>query len=364
MARVSLRSLHISRLRCLSDCKLGLDSNLVVFTGPNGSGKTSVLEAVHLLATGRSFRSRTAADVIQRGAEMTRVHGEVLDAAGRCVPMGIEKRRSGSYRLRIDGEPVDRLAEAAKRLPLVLITADSQRLLTDGSDGRRRLVDWLLFHVEQRYGEIHGRFRQALRQRNEMLRNRNRSQGVAEAFDEAFIQAGQQLNALRIRYSTLIEQQLSEVLASLSRVPVEVSFLAGWPVEEDLRDLLARNWQRDQARGFTTEGPHRADLEFHVDRRPARDVLSRGESKLLTVSIQIALARLLAELHGVLPVVLVDELASELDEDNRALFLESLRELGSQTLVTTVDPALVEPARWRSSLLIRMSEGKAAPMIQ
>lgn len=365
LAHIRLRHLVVSNLRVLSSCALDLDSDLVVFAGENGSGKTSVLEAIHLLSTGRSFRSRSAVDLIRRDAEQLVVQGEILDASGLPVRMGIEKRRGGAFRLRIDGTPVSRLVELARRLPLILITPDSQRLLSDGSDGRRRLVDWLLFHVEHRYGELHGRYRQALRQRNSMLRDHTRAPGVSDAWDQELVEAGEQLGAIRAHYAARIEQGLTDLLLELSFVPVTVALRPGWPSNrESLAETLQRNWQRDLARGFTNEGPHRADLEFEVAGRPARDVLSRGESKLLTVSIQLALARLLADFRKILPVVLVDELASELDERNRQKFFAALRDTGSQTLVTTVDPELVKPLGWGASCLVRMHGGEAALMLQ
>lgn len=365
MASVRLRHLTVSNLRTLSACRLELDSDLIIFAGENGSGKTSVLEAVYLLSTGRSFRSRSVADVIQRGADQVQVHGELSDVDGQSVRMGVEKRRSGSFRLRMDGERVTRMADLARRLPLVLITPDNQRLLTDGSEGRRRLVDWLLFHVEPRYGELHARYRQALKQRNGMLRNAGRHAGVSEAWDEELAVAGEQLAEARSRHSARMVAELMAIARELSCVPVEITFSPGWPLRQGaLADALHRNWERDLSRGYTSEGPHRADLLFTMQGRPARDVLSRGESKLLTAAIQLALARLLADITGVLPVLLVDELASELDERNRRGFFDALRETGCQTLVTTVDAQLVPEHGWRFTRRIRMHGGEASTMLQ
>lgn len=365
MIRTRLRSLTISRLRIIDQCELDLSADLVVFAGPNGSGKTTVLEAIHLLATGRSFRSRSAADLVQRGSDAAVVGGSLTDANDHSVRMGIEKRRGGSYRLRINGEPVTRLVELARRLPLVVITPDSQRLLTDGSEGRRRLIDWLLFHVEPQYSTAHARYRQALRQRNALIRDAGRVEGVSDAWDVEVMEAGTQLQQMRAARWPQIAAGMRELLQLLSAIPVEVALLPGWPADsESLEEAFARSWQRDLARGFTNEGPHRADLEFRVDGRLAKDVLSRGESKLLTVGIQVALARLLAELRGVRPVVLVDELASELDERSRGLFFGALQQSGSQTLITTVDAALVQPRDWASNQLVDMREGRASAMVQ
>jgi DNA replication and repair protein RecF len=363
--QVYLDSLTLSGMRIVDRAELSLGCDLVIFTGPNGSGKTTVLEAVHILSTGRSFRTRSAIDVIQRGRDSAMVNGTLLDVTGRSVRMGVEKRRYASDRLRLDGLTPGRVAELARRLPLVTITPDGQRLLTEGSEGRRRLLDWLLFHVEPAYAQVHARFRHVLRQRNASLRGARFDGGVQEAWDGELSQAGMALQVLRDRHFCAVESGLTRLLGQVSAVPVEVALSPGWRNDlGDLSETLQRNWHRDQARGFTTEGPHRADLSLSVSGRPARDVLSRGEGKLVTVGLQIALARLLAEIVQVRPVILVDELASELDDSNRERFFAALRETGCQTLVTTVDPDLVRPGGWRSSMNVSMHQGNVVQVLQ
>lgn len=360
-----LDSLSLSRLRIVDMVRLDLGCDLTVITGPNGSGKTSLLEGIHLLATGRSFRSRSAIDVIQRGQEAATVTARVNDVAGRAVHMGIERRRQGPARLRLDGQTLGGLAELARRLPVVTITPDGQRLLTDGSEGRRRLLDWLMFHVEPTYAEVHGRFRQVLRQRNAAIRGGPGQWEVRETWDAELAAAGMAVQRLRDRHSGTIADGLERLLAEISAVKVAVALQPGWPRDGgDLDAVLARHWTQDLARGFTTVGPHRADLSFQVEGRLARDVLSRGESKLVTVGLQIALARLLSEIRAVNPVILVDELASELDASNRARFFATLRETGCQTLVTAVDPDLVDGAGWATRVRVEMHRGKARQVLQ
>lgn len=359
MFRTRVRHLTVTGLRVLRAASVDVDAELVVFAGANGSGKTSILESVHLLSTNRSFRSRSVQDVITIGDDRLQIAARVDDAQGRESHLGLEKRRDGSSRARIDGQELKRMSELARRLPTLLITPDSQRLLTDGSEGRRRLIDWLLFHVEPDYHEAHRRFRHALRQRNGMLRTLHQQASVADAWDSEWVATAERLNTMRLQHAPMLEQRLGQLLAELSSVSVEVRFNPGWEHgSESLAEMLMRRWQRDVARGHTVEGPHRADLMFTVHGRPARDILSRGESKLLTVAVQVAMAHLLSEIQHAVPLMLVDELASELDADNRTRFFKALRDTGAQTWVTTVDAALVGTANWPGAQVFELQQGQ------
>ena len=360
-----LRSLAVQGLRVLSDLEIDTDADLVVLTGPNGSGKTSILEAVHLLGTGRSFRSRTVQDVVARDAERVFVRGEVHGEDGRQQIIGVEKPRRGEPRMRIGGESVTGVSALARLLPLVLITPDSQRLLSDGAENRRRLLDWLLFHVEPTYQRLHARYRRALRQRNAALRagpGREPVDWAAWCGEMAI--AALALEQARRDWVNRVLPALEQALSRLSRIDVSLGYRPGWDTDGDLEAMLLADWDADRARGFSQRGPHRADLELRIHDRPAQHVASRGEAKVLAVSVHVAFAGVLASHVARRPLLLVDELASELDEENRARFATALRDLGLQTFVTAVTGDLVDRSGWERVVAYRMQGGKAAPMLQ
>ena len=359
VSQTRLESLRITQLRVLHCINVNLDSDLIVLAGPNGSGKTSVLEAVHMLATGRSFRSRSTQDIVTFGEDRLQIYASGTDAQRLSVHVGIEKPRHGPSRFRVNGTDAAGVVELARRLPCLLITPDSQRLLSDGSETRRRLVDWLMFHVEPTYHEAHRAFRQALRQRNSLLRSLNQHAAVADAWDHELVTAGQRVHELRMHHAESLQASLTRVLAALSQQSVAVKFHPGWNVsEETFAELLPRRWNQDVSRGYTVYGPQRADLVFSVRGRAARDVLSRGESKLLAISVQIAMAHLLRDAVQAIPIMLVDELASELDASNRERFFQALRITGAQTFVTTVDADLVTASGWPSLQIFDVSAGQ------
>ena len=360
-----LSSLTARNLRILASVDLSIDADLVVFSGPNGSGKSSLLEAIHILGTGRSFRARSVQDVISRGQDTLLVRAEFSKPTGGRGALAIEKPRQGSARFRLDGEAVGTASELARQLPLVFVSADSQRLLSDGAEMRRRQLDWLMFHVEPNYQELFARYRRALGQRNALLRLNsagNRDEQLAWAQEMAV--AGEQLHALRHQRLLVAEPILQAALKDLGSIDLEFVYKAGWDTEKSLADVLHSSWDADRSRGYSGYGPHRADLQFMVGGRPTQHVVSRGEGKVLVFAVLVAFARVLASSVQVRPLMLVDELASELDGENRERFLTALRDLEMQTFITTVSQDLVNPSGWGRVCMCSLSQGEVVQVLQ
>jgi DNA replication and repair protein RecF len=359
-----LRKLIARNVRILADVELTFDADLVVLSGANGSGKTSLLEAIHLLGTARSFRARTVQDVVARGSDALLVRGEFSDASTGTSSAGVEKQRRGGTALRLCGAEVRTASELARHLPLVTITPDSQRLLSDGAEARRRLLDWLLFHVEPGYHAAHSRYRRVLLQRNAALRRGTAAAAEREAWSSQLAAAARVLEGLRREALGRSLPHLEAAVGSLSALPVLLEYAPGWDTDGDLGAALLREWDRDTARGFTTLGPHRADLRVKLHGRPAQHVLSRGEGKVLMAALLAGCARVLAERVSRRPLLLVDELASELDADNRRGFSRVLRELGMQTFITAVSEQLVDTAGWARVAVFRMDRGRVVQMLE
>jgi DNA replication and repair protein RecF len=358
---VRLDQIEVRNLRVLSalDCAPG--EGLNVFVGANGSGKTSILEAIHLLGSGRSFRTHRLAELIARGQSWLRARGNIRGEGGAVESVGLEKGPQG-LRIRVAGEEIRAASELARRLPLVVITPDSQRLLTDGAGLRRQLMDWALFHVEPTYLSVLQRYRRALRQRNAALRE-GAGPGALVPWNQEVAGAGEALHGQRHRFLEGILPVYAETLESLLSMTVDIRYQPGWDMTRGLADALQEATATDRARGFTGIGPHRADLRFSTDGSPIHQVLSRGESKLFVVSLVLAQGRFLEDLQGRRPIVLVDDLASELDEDSRGRFFAQLRALGAQTFVTTVSRDLVKTADWEGLRVFHVERGKPLKMV-
>lgn len=355
-----IQELEIRNLRILESAGLSPGPGLNVLYGPNGSGKTSVLEAVHLLGVGRSFRSRHHLEMVRRGTGGFRIFGSVYRETG-LQRLGLELGSAG-LSIRCDGQTLTAASALARKLPLVLLTPDSQRLITEGANLRRKLLDWCLFHVEPGFLPAYQRFRRALKQRNAALRAQE-SERVVRSWDEELIRSGEMVNDQRARYVQLFLPTLNATVSRLLPFKVTLEHRPGWSTERSLEEALDESFPSDRARGFTQVGPQRSDLAFMLDGIAARKLMSRGEAKLFVAGIILAQAAHLAEAMDLKPVVLVDEMASELDEESRRRVFAELACLDSQTFVTTVSRGLVDNEAWPPDAVFHVERGMTRAVV-
>jgi DNA replication and repair protein RecF len=356
-----LGHLEVRNVRILAELDCTPGDRLNVFVGANGSGKTSILESIHILGSGRSFRTHRLGELVSRGESWLRARGALHSDDGAATTVGVEKGPEG-LRIRVAGEAIGSASELARQLPMVVITPDSQRLLTDGAELRRQLMDWALFHVEPGYLAVLHRYRRALRQRNAALRE-SAGPTALSGWDRELAEAGEGLHGQRDRFLANILPFYAETLEGLVPMVVEIDYRAGWDTAVGLREALDAGAATDRARGFTGRGPHRADLRFQVDGAPASQLLSRGEGKLFVVGLVLAQARFLERQQGRPPLVLVDDIASELDEDSRGRFFAQLQALGAQGFVTTVSMDLVKSGYQEGFRVFHVERGKPLKMV-
>ncbi len=332
-----LLSLAVDDLRVLEHVQIDCDSPLTYLYGENGAGKTSVLEAMHVLATGQSFRSTQLRHLIRRDQPLLRVVGELRDNAGAIHRLGIEKHRSGVTRVRIDGEEVSRVSDLALQMPLRAVSPDSHALVSGGPTLRRRFIDWGVFHVEQHERFPWRRYARLLEQRNALLKS-SADTGMLDAIDSQLDTYGDSIVACRDAYvarlALLLPRYLSEFASDLS---VEVHHAKGWRGDDKFGDALKRHRSDCLRYRVTSVGPHRADLVLTVDGKPAREVLSRGQQKSVLYALTMAQADDFHTHANRRMVLLCDDLASELDAHRFEAVLERLTTLGHQLVVTGVN---------------------------
>ncbi|MEE4297238.1 MAG: DNA replication/repair protein RecF [Wenzhouxiangella sp.] len=332
---MSLAQLTIEGVRNLAPVTLRPSSNLNWFQGENGAGKTSVLEAVYLLARGRSFRSHRIGSVIQHNQNQLRV---VAQRAEDGTMLGME-RSSTAWRGRIAGQDCHRLSEFAARLPLVLIEPDSHRLIDGGPEHRRQHLDWQLFHVEPDYLPIWQRYSRYLRQRNAALKS-NAETAVLRALEGPMAEAGEKMGRLRaglVESTTAAVLDLAEALGVQLPGEVSLAYRGGYDADAGLALELEASRARDRELGYTRRGPHRAELIVQCDGQSAAQELSRGQQKLL--AMLLLLAKFGALRSGpTQPLLLLDDPVSELDRRHFAGVLAWLEGQDTQVWVTSTSP--------------------------
>ncbi len=313
--------------------------------GQNASGKTSLLEGVHVLARGRSFRTTGLDRLVTVGAKGFTAYGEVQRGDQR-VRVGVA-REAGTTRARIDGRDATGLSELAWQLPVQVVNTESQRLLQDGPAGRRSFLNWTVFHVEHGYHAAWRRADRGLRQRNAALRAGQVR--LARSLEGEFVAAAERVDRMRAAVVARLAPAVREQLQGwLPGVEVEIRYRRGWARDRALADVLTGQRDSELRQGFTLAGPQRADLRITVGGRDAVDVLSRGQQKLVVIALLLGQSALFYASSGTPPIALVDDLPAELDADARRLVLDGLLDGTRQCLLTAIDPdALpVAEARW------------------
>lgn len=329
-----LRSLQVDGLRCLRSVALTPAPGFNVMLGANGSGKTSLLEAIHILTHGRSFRPGGHAALKHRDSPEYAVFGEIELAGQRVHRIGMA-HGDGGWRMRVDGQRVATLGDAIARAASVCFEPGSHALVSGGSAGRRRFLDWGVFHVEQAFLPQWQRYQRALRQRNALLR-----QGAGEAqllpWETQMAQTGEPLDAWRRAYVATLQPRLRHEVQQLvpSLGEVELRFSGGWAAGQPLAEALASSRQRDRHRGHTHLGPHRANWRMRFDAVDRHEHLSRGQQKLAALACVLAQAACFAAHRGEWPVVCLDDLASELDRGHQHRLVQRLLDTGAQVWVT------------------------------
>lgn len=341
-----LRSLRIDGLRCLQDVALQPEPGFNLVTGANGSGKTSLLEAIHLLSHGRSFRPGGHDALLARQRSAYSVYAELGNTERIVHRVGMAHGDDG-WRLRVDGATATSLGEVIRLCASVCFEPGSHALVSGGSGERRRFLDWGVFHVEHGLLGQWQRYRKALRQRNVLLRAAAPSNQL-RPWENQLLEAGTSVDTWRRAYVKALEPRIAAEMARLipSLGTPRLSFSSGWAAGHTLGSALEVARQRDSRRGHTTVGPHRADWRLRFDDVEHHDQLSRGQEKLVALACVLAQGRCLAEQQGSWPVVCLDDLASELDREHQHRLVQRLLETQAQVWVTgTEPPAALEGSR-------------------
>ena len=336
---MTLTRLDIRGVRNLREVSLRGLGRINILFGDNGSGKTSVLESIHLLGMGRSFRTSHIKPVITHDVESCTVYGETSSAGGLKGTIGVSRDRSGSLDARLQGSRAEGRAALAESLPLQVIHADSFEILTGGPIERRHFMDWGVFHVEHQFLETWQRFQKAIKQRNNLLRRGKISTNELLPWEQEMARAGEAIDAARRSYIESLSPHflalLEELAPGLKRS--ELRYRRGWDKDASLLQALESGRDTDIQQGFTHAGPQRADIRVTVEGRSVADSLSRGQLKLVVCALKLAQGRALQATQGTRCVYLVDDLTAELDRNHCQRVAAILEELGAQVFITCIE---------------------------
>lgn len=342
MAR--LQRLVFNGLRNLAPLDCRIDGDVLLITGNNGSGKTALLEGIALLSSGRSFRENRLQRCQQWQAPQLTLYAEIENRLGH-QRLGWQREKQQTT-LRLNGENAANQAMLAQQLPVQVFSPESQDLLTQGPNERRRFMDWGAFYHEPSFLNAWRHYQHALKQRNHALRQQ-RPNAEITLWHKPLLEAALQVHDIRLRYLNALAETAQPIMSQVSDslAQIELAYNAGWDSEQDLLSLWQNQLPHDRQLGYTQAGPHRADLKLRLQERDALSVLSRGQQKLLALSLLLAQSQHLRLALAETPILLLDDLAAELDQEHQQRVLTLLPQLGAQTILTaTHRDRLIMPA--------------------
>jgi DNA replication and repair protein RecF len=327
-----IEQLNLNNFRLFEAVQFFPADKINLITGPNGSGKTSLIESIFMLARNRSFRTNNNTILINRNAQELIVSAQLKNDSDQTFKIGLKKSPTFTE-LHIAGKRQKRLSIQARFLPLGIITANTQRLITDGPKSRRKFLNWGVFHVEHQYADLMSHYKRILIQRNTAIRLGIENYRI---WDPQLVRFGLEIHRLREKYLVLFQQVYNELVGKFDPLKeIEIKYKQGWNQKTGLFEAIA---DRDDLEiKYTYAGPHRADIGFYIGNKLASDILSNGQLKLLTILLILTQMRLIKLLIGERPILLFDDLKSEIDDHNKILLLETIKHLDFQTFITSID---------------------------
>ncbi len=328
---MSLKHIQIHYVRNINPVAIDVHPHFNLICGPNGSGKTSILEAIYLLSHGRSFRTRHAMPLIQHKTPSMTVYAQT----DRADSISIQKNTSGLTQVQLNQKPCVRSSDLALFLPCQVFYADIFQIIDAGPSVRRSLLDWGLFHVKQDYHPLFIQYRRVIKQRNAALRD-SKSYRDCALWDQSLVPLAEQLHALRAAYFDTWATAFTRMLEQLTDLRCEINYFKGWDKRESnksLAQILEEQWPLDRQRLYTQSGAHQADIIFTLSSLQAKQSLSRGQQKIILIALKLAQAQLLSQ-----PCVyLLDDITSELDEEHTQRLMACLTAMKGQFFLTHLD---------------------------
>lgn len=339
---MSVARLTTYNFRNLSSTAIDLHPNLNFFVGNNGSGKSSLLEAIFFLGHGKSFRTSKVDNLASYDTDNFVVSIKDIND----LQLGLSKHlKTGVTLIKINGERHARLSELAKNIAVQIVTPESFKLFFGGPKERRRFVELGMFHVKHDTTNQGREFNRVLKQRNACIRH-HLDKTTLDYWTTLFCQLSEEIAEVRSRYIidliTELPFWLSILLPDIAD-KVTVQYLQGWPQKKKLIDALSDAREREQAFGYSIYGAHRFDVRFLIAKQALESQLSRGQQKLFLLALTFAQAKLIASVNRVKPILLIDDIGAELDINSRQSLASAVSHLDCQVIITAIEEGVLQP---------------------
>ncbi len=330
-----LASTKHSGFRGLFDEEHTFSDDINLILGHNGEGKTSLIEAIYvsILGTPLNSFSRAGRELSRNTEAFFSAESLIIGSRGNLIKHSFSSSKSGKIHS-VDDQQIT-IREAYLNTPVSLIDSNIEKIASESPDYRRKLIDRSVFHVEPSHAECYKKLQKAIKQRNQAIKNGDREE-IVNTWDKTISTEGEKVTENRKNFIEDLKGELAEIQTKISTKEISLEFKKGWG-EGDLSAYLEKNIKRDIAAKRTMGGPHRADMFITMNGKPAREYSSKGEEKQMSLTISLGISKLVEKKTGALPLLLIDELESGLDEQALIRITKYIKNLNNQRLITALD---------------------------
>ena len=332
--------LHLKKFRLFSDELFWFTEGVNLILGKNGSGKTSILESIEILFNGVSFRAKDTKDCIKQGNESF-----LISAKGNLhdKEYSLQVQNSQNSKILASRKLQDKSTKKGELIFLQLVLAKNLKMVEGEPDLRREHLNQIMFHVEPVLKSLENKYQKALKQRNRCLK-KNLSDSEIALWTSEVADLGLELSLKQYHFFKLYRESLKNFINEVTDRGVfeflrglDISFSKGWERSNKLNTSLLESLDRDRALGYTSKGPHRMDFTFTLNKKKAANQLSRGQVKVLILLSFLSNLILLKHLKGSETLLLIDDLSSELDQENLTKILKEILQIRSQIIITGIE---------------------------
>ena len=330
--------LELNRFRNYKHETISFDPNVNIFFGKNGEGKTNILEAVYMLSLGRSFRTNKDRDMINLEGETAYVRA-IVESAGKEYKIEYRIDIKSKKAIKINGLPIQRISELLGIINVVIFSPEDLSLVKDGPKERRNFIDRELSQLRPRYYGILNDYYKNLTQRNNLLKNKEIDPILMDVYDEQMAGLGVEIINYRQEFINKISRIANENHYKISSGKEDLKVTYERSIDANSKEIyyesLKKQRERDIQRGTTSKGIHRDDLNIQINDIDLRSYGSQGQKRSAAISLKLSEIQLIHEIKGEYPIVLLDDIFSELDKSRQIMLLDAIKH--TQTLVTTAE---------------------------
>ncbi|KEI35755.1 DNA recombination and repair protein RecF [Francisella sp. W12-1067] len=330
-----ISNLQLQNFRNIQSKSFDFNSSINFIIGENGSGKTSILEAIYFLSHSRSFRSSQLNKIVNHDADEFIIFAKAYNP--NEITIALSRKKNGNSVSKLNLEIQKNHTEITRNLPIQLINPEAFNLINSGAQQRCKILDWGAFYLDKTFLKIWQQTKFLIKQRNSALKQ-NYPHTYIVGIDKKLNEFGNILDLKRESYFTKLKPKIYEILTKFNPdLQLSIEYYRGWNSDKSLMEVLTESFDYDNKYKITNHGPHKADIVLTINNKPIQDIFSRGQQKLLICAIKLAQG----EIHNLENenkcIYLIDDITSELDNNHTQTLFAYLNKLNSQVFITTTE---------------------------